>query len=593
MFLQITPYLSADFQNNVEITATNFESKDPWFIAMCLCDRRTPEDLQKWVLSMNRLPYEAAEAKTMDSIHRFFGQKENDEDIDILDTSCRVRLICPITLTRLITPVRGRQCLHLQCFDLTSFLEVTRATKAFGNRWKCVECNAIVRPRDLVVDTYIEKLLQETSPDAEAAVFDAEGKWEEVKSALTGLVLSPEADDELEATEPENVDLVDVLSSDDEDEPLPAAKSKTKAKTGVSPQTATLAPPPVQPVDIDSDKSSPMVGGGSPESVYAQHSNTDVLASALEVAENLPLELPTKPERAGSSPSVQPLLEAAYEESAPEKMTLPDPAVIPQAPQAVAPAPVRPPPQPVLEQPAPPAQPNAAPTHQSFWTGSGSNMTSWPNYGHPSNSSWIPQQPQGGYKRMQSSRQQAQVPNQPMPGRPQSMVPKAPVGMEYQPSVMQSHHFGPPTVYAGNMNSWSQPPPEAPRHYGEPKRMGGANDPKLIAVDFRGNNSPPQMMSGYHNAGRPAMPSGQRQPAGGLSVSGSGYPSGGFTGGYNTNVQNHGGMPGNHSGFPTAANDPSHQLRSESGDGAFGAGRPLSGDNPSQPGAAWPWLPYR
>lgn len=161
----------------------------------------------------------------MDNIRSFFGGSRSDDDeVDILDTSCRVRLVDPISLMRLNIPVRGRNCRHLQCFDLGAFLEVTRSTKAFANRWKCVECNSVVRPSDLVVDTYIEHLLQQTSKEAEGVVFDAQGQWEEIQ----GTAVAADSPSDPVVDEPimeggddnEKIDLVDLSSGSDDEAQL-------------------------------------------------------------------------------------------------------------------------------------------------------------------------------------------------------------------------------------------------------------------------------------------------------------------------------------------------------------------------------------
>jgi hypothetical protein len=44
-------------------------------------------------------------------------------------------LLCPISMTVMQTPVRARQCKHIQCFDLRNFLHANKNVS--GGRWRC------------------------------------------------------------------------------------------------------------------------------------------------------------------------------------------------------------------------------------------------------------------------------------------------------------------------------------------------------------------------------------------------------------------------------------------------------------------------
>jgi hypothetical protein len=79
---------------------------------------------------------------------------EDSEDEDGGNThvdesnSLTFSLICPLTKTTMETPVRGRNCKHLQCFDLRNFLHINE--KVAGGRWKCINCEDFVSVRDLI-----------------------------------------------------------------------------------------------------------------------------------------------------------------------------------------------------------------------------------------------------------------------------------------------------------------------------------------------------------------------------------------------------------------------------------------------------------
>eukprot|EP00439_Symbiodinium_sp_Y106_P049056 s701_g6.t1 len=95
-----------------------------------------------------------------------------------------VKLLCPITLTRPTSlPVRGKGCRHLQCLDLEAYLISNYRMKAFNSRWRCPTCSFELRParcvqakradcptrrpRDLIVDSFVQTLLAQTAEETE------------------------------------------------------------------------------------------------------------------------------------------------------------------------------------------------------------------------------------------------------------------------------------------------------------------------------------------------------------------------------------------------------------------------------------------
>lgn len=53
------------------------------------------------------------------------------ESVTVLELDLR----CSFTLTKIKTPVKGKFCEHLQCFDLDAF--VTTNTKLTNRKWFC------------------------------------------------------------------------------------------------------------------------------------------------------------------------------------------------------------------------------------------------------------------------------------------------------------------------------------------------------------------------------------------------------------------------------------------------------------------------
>ena len=84
-----------------------------------------------------------------------------DDSSEVVDISCSISCLCPLSFSKVQIPTRGRNCRHLQFFDKSSFLEL------YGNRGygPCPICLNEITISDLVVDPYIQHLLDTSSPD--------------------------------------------------------------------------------------------------------------------------------------------------------------------------------------------------------------------------------------------------------------------------------------------------------------------------------------------------------------------------------------------------------------------------------------------
>lgn len=136
-------------------------------------------------------------------------------------SSMKVSLRCPLALTRIATPVKGRRCQHVQCFDLVNFLEYSRRSSKFD----CPVCNKPTAfPVMLVVSPYIEYALQTYKDCDEVEIFQ-DGSMVAVERKQTGVASDDDDEDSPKengqsggGTRPDVVDLT--LDSDDDEPPL-------------------------------------------------------------------------------------------------------------------------------------------------------------------------------------------------------------------------------------------------------------------------------------------------------------------------------------------------------------------------------------
>merc|ERR1719321_32023 len=82
----------------------------------------------------------------------------SDDEISCV-ISNKLKLRCPLSFERVVIPVRGETCMHLQCFGLGAYLESNMKMRALNNRWTCPVCGNQLKPRELRIDTYVEKVL--------------------------------------------------------------------------------------------------------------------------------------------------------------------------------------------------------------------------------------------------------------------------------------------------------------------------------------------------------------------------------------------------------------------------------------------------
>jgi hypothetical protein len=125
--------------------------------------------------------------------------KDEDEEILVVDAHISIDITDPYTARVFEVPVRGKKCLHRECFDLQTFLETRKARTSERDRemaptspdeWKCPICKKDARPQNLVIDGFLQKVRKELAErdqlDVKAIRVQADGTWEPVLDGLRG-----------------------------------------------------------------------------------------------------------------------------------------------------------------------------------------------------------------------------------------------------------------------------------------------------------------------------------------------------------------------------------------------------------------------
>ncbi|KAJ3170646.1 hypothetical protein HDU88_008548 [Geranomyces variabilis] len=94
--------------------------------------------------------------------------KDHDMDVEVGDQI--VSLICPVALTRIRIPGKGRECKHAQSFDLETFTKLSMMSA----KWKCSVCGDAIDKTDLIVSEPFLHYLA-AYPDAERCIVRSNG----------------------------------------------------------------------------------------------------------------------------------------------------------------------------------------------------------------------------------------------------------------------------------------------------------------------------------------------------------------------------------------------------------------------------------
>ncbi|OJD12599.1 hypothetical protein AJ78_06842 [Emergomyces pasteurianus Ep9510] len=99
--------------------------------------------------------------------------KNKAEDADIVATSSIMSLKCPLSTLRIAVPCRSTICLHNQCFDATSFLQLQEQAPT----WTCPVCNKATNFEALQIDQYVDNILKSTPSSLDQVTVEPDGRW--------------------------------------------------------------------------------------------------------------------------------------------------------------------------------------------------------------------------------------------------------------------------------------------------------------------------------------------------------------------------------------------------------------------------------
>lgn len=123
--------------------------------------------------------------ETLLDIRKRLTLEEDSDDLAVVTDSLKISLIDPFMAQIFKTPVRARDCEHLECFDHETFIITRKNVSGFAalnDNWRCPICNADARPQLLRVDKFFlmvrDTLIATDSLEgAHAIEVKADGSW--------------------------------------------------------------------------------------------------------------------------------------------------------------------------------------------------------------------------------------------------------------------------------------------------------------------------------------------------------------------------------------------------------------------------------
>lgn len=137
--------LSTVFKIGVnEIWMVKDSDSDIYALAVVKVHKLTSEEILKKMSATSMLKDKSIE----------FIKAKFSDDNEIKSCSIRLNLKCPYTLRTINIPARGKDCSHLSCFDLITFIDIQ---KYENFSWKCPICKNLAY--EIYVDKYFEEIL--------------------------------------------------------------------------------------------------------------------------------------------------------------------------------------------------------------------------------------------------------------------------------------------------------------------------------------------------------------------------------------------------------------------------------------------------
>merc|ERR1712137_913827 len=124
-------------------------------------------------------------------MERLLAQVANKEATD--GDECKVtgnfgrvlKPVCPMSMCPIEEAAIGKNCIHVQVFDLQSYIAVNQRMRSLDKRWTCPCCSESLRPDDIILEPFAQGILDTLRGDednVDAIVFNEDCTWSTVSA---------------------------------------------------------------------------------------------------------------------------------------------------------------------------------------------------------------------------------------------------------------------------------------------------------------------------------------------------------------------------------------------------------------------------
>lgn len=159
------------------------DEKSTWAIAVEIIQL----DCEESITARVHAQVETAET-TMSRIQEHLNGN-SDPDLEILNETLAISVTDPLMSNLIGHPVRTDKCLHLECFDLGTFICSRSGIMAPNNDWRCPVCGADARPPRLTTVLWMKDVvtrLAADKPSTRSILVARDGSWKAKEEELLG-----------------------------------------------------------------------------------------------------------------------------------------------------------------------------------------------------------------------------------------------------------------------------------------------------------------------------------------------------------------------------------------------------------------------
>jgi len=107
--------------------------------------------------------------------------------------------VCPVSLCPIEEAAIGSSCNHVQVFDLTAYIQVNQRMRSLDKRWTCPVCSLACRPDDIVLDRFVQGILdtvQGEEESVESIVLNDDCTWSLLRAVKEDRERHPQTEDD-------------------------------------------------------------------------------------------------------------------------------------------------------------------------------------------------------------------------------------------------------------------------------------------------------------------------------------------------------------------------------------------------------------